>query len=234
MGIYDYENMKAHKIKYKNGRESNLLERTKENITYIIHFAKYLVPGTVGRLLNTHVFKYTRLRDEIYAVTCRLYDIQDKDAKDAKEGVTYTFFVNEKSFWNRFHIFDKNGLMMTARSGISIGDMLNTCEHYKHEIDRITLNLIPEEQDDLAKSITSIQDEAEKLNIYDSSIVVIDSHINYNKRVWCELLEQELINPNDPRKIPLNTELGSYKTPDTVLHYDPKHQDYAKYAMLYE
>ena len=231
MGIYDYENMKAHKIKYKNGRESNLLERTKENITYIIHFAKYLVPNTVGRILNTHVFKYTRLRDEIYAVTCRLYDIQDKDAK---EGVIYTFFVNENSFWNRFHIFDKNGLMMTARSGISIGDMLNTCEHYKHEIDRITLNLIPEEQDDLSKSITSIQDEAEKLNIYDSSIVVIDSHINYNKRVWCELLEQELINPNDPRKIPLNTELGSYKTPDTILHYDPKHQDYAKYAMLYE
>lgn len=231
MGIYDYENMKAHKIKYKNGRESNLLERTKENVTYIIHFAKYLIPNTVGRLLNTHVFKYTRLRDEIYAITCRLYDIQDKDVK---EGMIYTFFVNEKSFWNRFHIFDKNGLMMTARSGISIGDMLNTCEHYKHEIDRITLNLIPEEQDDLAKSITSIQDEAEKLNIYDGSIVVIDSHINYNKRVWCELLEQELIDPNDKTGTPLNTELGSYKTPDTVLHYDPKHQDYVKYAMLYE
>ena len=70
---------------------------------------------------------------------------------------------------------------------------MDTCEHYKHEIDRITLNLIPEEQDDLAKSITSIQDEAKKLNIYDSSIVVIDSHINYNKRVWCELLEHGVL-----------------------------------------
>lgn len=231
MGIYDYENMKAHKIKYKDGRESNLLERTKENITYIIHFAKYLTPNTIGRILNTHVFKYTRLRDEIYAITCRLYDVQDKDVK---EGVTYTFFVNEKSFWNRFHIFDKNGLMMTARSGISVGDMLNTCEHYKHEIDRIDLNLIPEEKDELHKSPILIQDEAERMHIYDNSIVVIDSHINYNKRVWCELLEQPLINPNDSSGTALNTQLGSYKTPDTILHYDPKHKDYAKYAMLYE
>ena len=39
MGIYDYENMKAHKIKYKNGRESNLLERTKENVKVILRFS---------------------------------------------------------------------------------------------------------------------------------------------------------------------------------------------------
>ena len=230
MGIYDYENMKAHKIKYKDGRESNLLERTKENISYIVHFAKYLVPNTVGRILNAHVFKYTRLRDEIYAVTCRLYDVQNKDAK---EGAVYTFFVNEHSFWNRFHIYNKDGQMMTARSGISVGDMLNACEHYKHEIDRIDLNMIPEEKDALSRSTTVIQEEANRLHIYDNSVVVIDSHINYNKRVWCELLEQPL-RPPSGTIIELDTQLGSYKTPDTVLHYDPKHTDYAKFAMLYE
>lgn len=231
MGIYDYENMLKHEIYYKDGRKSNLMERTKENMRFIIHYVNFLVPNSLGRVINTHVFKYTKLREEIYALTCRLYDVQDKTVKEASQ---FTFFVNETSFWNRFHIYTKDGMLLSAKHGISVNEMLNICEHDKDKFDRIDLNLIPAEKDELHNSPILIQDEAERLHIYDDSIVVIDSHINYNKRVWCELFDQQLIIPSEIKGgVEVVTRLGNYKTPGTILYYDPNDPEYEKYSPLY-
>ena len=95
MGAFDYEKSKEEKV-----ADTTRNERTSKNTVYLSEYGKYTTAsrGFIANVLNRPVYTYTKLREDIFYIHCRLFT--------ENNSLNYIFIVNEKSFWKRFTVFN--------------------------------------------------------------------------------------------------------------------------------
>ena len=128
MGAFDYEKSKEEKV-----ADTTRNERTSKNTVYLLEYGKYTTAsrGFIANVLNRPVYTYTKLREDIFYIHCRLFTENDS--------LNYIFIVNEKSFWKRFTVLH-NGIKIIKNDGISVRDMLRNCMIRPNEY-QIQLNI---------------------------------------------------------------------------------------------
>ena len=227
MGLRDFEDFNATIWYNDKTRLENLISDKEKCYSYI----KYCL-GDVGDAINNHCFKFSRLRDEIFFVSCYLIR---KD--NSTEPYLYKFFVNEKSFWNRFNIFLKNdpNTPLSKSNNITAIDVLNIITNNKDLVHNCSINLFPYEENIINSLIhrrSSVSSEIYKYNLENGSLCKILDFTHYNKRVWYELLSQEVKDPESENGNTLSCNFN-YKDPSNVMYYNPNDPKFRDIMFLY-
>lgn len=172
MGAFDYEKSKEEKV-----ADTTRNERTSKNTVYLSEYGKYTTAsrGFIANILNRPVYTYTKLREDIYYIHCRLFTENDS--------LNYIFVVNEKSFWKRFTVLH-NGIKIIKDNGISVRDMLRNCMIRPNEY-QIQLNIYKFESVEL----TGCTSDNDKLKFFkNATLVKFTTYRCKNKRLWLNYL----------------------------------------------
>ena len=186
MGAFDYENAQINKVGGKSQLDF-LNEHLNYNVKYsfcVTHAETY-----TAYVLNRPVFYYTKLREEIFFIDVKL--INTIGIKN------YIFAVNERSFFRRFNVIDKDGIRLSYEDYPSLRNLLINIIRNPNDY-KINLNIFGFEQE-LLEQCSADYTEEEYLNfLNDGTSVRINSFINRNKRLWLFLFNNVKI--EYPRK----------------------------------
>ena len=134
MGAFDYEKSKEEKV-----ADTTRNERTSKNTVYLLEYGKYTTAsrGFIANVLNRPVYTYTKLREDIFYIHCRLFTENDS--------LNYIFIVNEKSFWKRFTVLH-NGIKIIKNDENLVLELPNDADYSnKNGEKRITLKKVKNE-----------------------------------------------------------------------------------------
>lgn len=235
MGTKDYEYLKT-----KPYKKTNMLDHLSNNMPYLYDLFKYLNYESIGSVINRHVFKFTKLREEIIFVKVRLR--LTETSNDASE---FVFTVNEQSFWNRFRIVTPGVTGETySRETINAVSFINLARSDPKSVGKIRLHLLDKEVSKLNTYIESSTEsnkiKLKALNIINNAFVEIAGCVHYNKRVWSHLIEKFIANYPTSGKlvenIPhfnLGEDLAKYKVSGSEGFYNPKQEDYLYLYQFY-
>lgn len=238
MSYRDFEDLKNTKI-----RNTNKLDYIANNLYYLYDFVCFLKLDQISSILNRHVFKFTRLREEIIFLTVRLSNSSGYGSKSIIK-----LAVNEKSFWNRFIISKPTGERYNKFEYDTI-QMLQFIKAHSPSIGTIRLRLTYEEKQKIARFIEFSQpaykDQLRNMHLVDDSIVEVLDVTHYSKLTWCYLfnnfvtkypaseLHAKLVK-NNKSNIDLGEGLFDYKTSGAEGFYDPTDLSYSDYRKFYE
>jgi hypothetical protein len=231
MGLRDYEIFST--TIESNGKSR--LENMIENEGFLYKYMKYCLPNTLGEAVNRHCFKFSRLRDEIFCVKCYLTRVDN-----STEPNLYYFFVNEKSFWNRFSIFLKNdpNSFLTKNTKLTAIDVLKKITDNPNIVDNCYINLFQYEirkKDQIYNAVLGTEkEEIHKANVENGSLCKIVDFTNYNKRIWYEILSQTIKDPTSESGFSdLTCDFGSYKDDSSDMFYNPNDENYRDIMLMY-
>lgn len=238
MSYRDFEDLK--KIKFRNVSK---LDYIANNLDYLYDYVEYLQLNLPGAIFNRHVFKFTRLREEIIFLTVRLSNSSGTGKKSV-----FRFSVNEKSFWNRFTITNANGEKYNKYDYDPI-QIIQYALAKSPSIGSIRLQITDDEKEKFLTYVNSAQENLKQqllnLNLTNDSIVEILDFTHYSKLTWCYFLNNFITNyPSSSLSIKLgksnraNVEVGSglsdYKNSGSEGFYDPSDIDYVNYRKFYD
>lgn len=238
MSYRDFEDLKNTKI-----RNTNKLDYIANNLYYLYDFVCFLKHDQISSILNRHVFKFTRLREEIIFLTVRLSNSSGSGPKSIIK-----LAVNEKSFWNRFIISKSTGERYNKFEYDTI-QMLQFIKAHSPSIGTIRLKLTYNEKQKIEEFITNsqpqYQDTLRNMHLSDDSVVEVLDITHYSKRTWCYLFNNFIVKypdselyskllKNNKSNIDLGEGLFNYKTPGAEGFYDPTESSYSDYRKLYE
>lgn len=173
MGAFDYEKSKKEIV---GGLTRN--QRTTENTVFLNEYGRYTTvqKGYISNVINRPVYSYTKLREEIFYIHCRLFTENDS--------LNYIIAVNERSFWKRFTVL-YNGVKIIKENGISVKDIIRECALRPNEY-RIQLNIYQFE----SIEISNCNNEIEKLKFFNNgTLVKFSTYRCKNKRLWLNYLK---------------------------------------------
>lgn len=213
--------------KYYTAHEMSKFKKIAENKGYIEEFAKFLYNGSLGEILNNHVFKFTRLREDIIFVKVRLQKIGSQES-----GRPFYIAVNEKSFWNRFKFY-KSGKNISTYSTIDkldAFDLLLAASRHSSEISSIKIKLLADESIKLNHIIEhtdgELKTELQSYQLEDNANVNIDGFVHYCKRLWIGYLAYN-------RDIADQLNILNYTDPESKGFYNPNDPQYEEYKLFY-
>ena len=238
MSYRDFEDLKNTKI-----RNTNKLDYIANNLYYLYDFVCFLKMDQMCSILNRHVFKFTRLREEIIFLTVRLSNVSGHGTNSIIK-----LAVNEKSFWNRFTISKPTGERYD-KFGYDTIQMLQYIKAHSPSIGTIRLRLTYEEKQKITEFIESsqpaYQEQLRNIHLTDDSIVEVLDITHYSKLTWCYFfnnfitkyptsdLHDKLVKINKSN-IDLGEGLFDYKTSGAEGFYDPTDPSYFEYRKLYD
>lgn len=214
MGAFDYEKSKEDK---SGGVSRN--QRTKENTIYLSEYSKATTSqrSFIANIINRPVYTYTKLREDIFYIHCRLFTENDS--------FNYIITVNEKSFWKRFTILH-NGVKVIKEDGVTVRDLLRFCMTRPNEY-RIQLNIYQFETVDLS----GCSSELDKLKFFkNGTLVKFSTYRCKNKRLWLNYFRNGL-----GLVSPASADLGEPGEPNYENNggkFDITSERYKKYAFF--
>lgn len=235
MGLKDFEEFSSTEIDEGVSRMDNLVNsKNSSSNKFIYYYIQDCLKGSPGEAVNRHCFKFTRLRDEVYFITC--YLVRPDNLYPIHQ---FNFVVNDKSFWNRFSIYlkdDPNTPLVKSKQYTCL-DILKMITN-GNIVDKCTINLFQYEIDKLQEIIDDAvgtnKDKLLKYNMVNNASCKIIGYRHFNKRVWYELLSQTIKDPKSEGGIgEIYSEFGSYKEKDSEMYYDPNDPDYKDISFLY-
>lgn len=175
MGAYDYE-----KSKIENMGGKTVADYIFNSIDFVKEYSFAVTSTTTytGNIINRPVFYYTKLREDILFINTRL--ISNLGIKD------YIFAVNEKSFFKRFSIYDKNNKKICHYACQSVKELITKI--FKNPNDyKIYLNLFKFEREGIVNCTGDYNNTNDNsLNGYlkDGVLVKFIGYKSFNKRLW--------------------------------------------------
>ena len=215
-------------------------EDVASNHRYLEDFASAIYSDSVGEVLNRHVFRFTKLREDIIFIKVRL----TKQGSSLK-GQTLTLVVNERSFWNRLYFYKANE--PTSRylpiDKVDPYDLLLASLRNSKDISRITLRLINDEMDRIQTIYDSYSEDREaqekitSYNIAHNANVEITGFEHYSKRLWLAYFES-IYNSEDSKVISSEDKarLGilDFKDRENIAFFNPNDPEYSSYSLFYQ
>lgn len=234
MGYRDFEDLRNTKI-----RNTNKLDYIASNLEYLLDFVKYIQLHDIGAIINRHVFKFTRLREEIIFLTVKISNSNGGGKKSI-----FKIAVNEKSFWNRFIVCKSSGERYNKFDYDTI-QIIQYIIAKNPDVGTIRLRLTYEEKQKIAEYVESTQEQYRQplldYHLCDDSIIEIIDMTHYSKRTWCYFFNsfiEKLPNNEKINRYYAGLELGGslceYKTKGSEGFYDPSDVQYSDYRKLYE
>lgn len=209
MGLHDYEHLSAkiHPVKTTTGKERSYLVAMANNVNWLNSVYPWVLKDDpITDLFNRPVFKATKLREEIFFIKCKLYNI-DGDINE------FVFVVNEHSIYKRFRIYrEKNSSLFFTNIDTPLNeyiDMIKSCNY------RIDLRLFNNEIENLKliyRDLPAGYQYYENYGFRNGSIIEPISIQHYNKRAWIYLLTTNNI---------IDLDLD-YKNSKSDAYYDDK------------
>ena len=228
MGMKDYEYYANTRIDALSPTgeviKKTLLEQLKENKEFIKQYSEYLkINNRYGNIINRPIFKYTKLREEIFFITTKIKDVSTNNT------CNFVFAVNEKSFSKRFRVYknnDHSNILGTRSSDVEsvLKNVISDSNNYN-----IRLNILGFEKEAMETIYNNIspleKDILDKLYIKNNNIIEIKAYYSYSKLLWLSLFDS----------LTASTDLiyiGDYKTAGSPAYYDVDRPENIKYRVF--
>ena len=227
-------------MKPMNYTSISKFEDISSNHKYLEDFAEAIYIGSIGEILNRHVFKFTKLREDIIFIKLRLIK-----PGTSEKGSTFTIAVNERSFWNRLAFYKKEE--PTSRylpiDKIDPYDLLLASLRRSDGINRIVFKMIGDEVEQINSLIESTYEEPElkkrmeSYNISNNANVEISGFEHYSKRLWIAYFEAIRNSSNNSvisqdNKVALG--ILDFKDQENIAFYNPNDPEYSRYFLFYQ
>lgn len=181
--------------------------RLQDNRTQLLHSSLgYDNKSTIGAIINRNIFKATKLREDIHAITIRIYNPKEDISNDIM------IFVNDKSIWKRFNYYKDESLcnIYTKKDFPFPSKFIKHLKNSATSNNLIYIKFTLEELD-LIKQVISVYPQQASLGLGTSltipvKIIDVESH---NKHLW------EFVLPKDMN-------LGNHTNPTSNMYYDEK------------
>lgn len=210
------------------------------NHRYLDEFASAIYLDSVGEILNRHVFRFTKLREDIIFIKIRL----TKQGESTK-GNIFTIVVNERSFWNRLFFYKKDE--PTSRylpiDKVDPYDLLLAALRRSSEISRITFKLVNDEFERLQPIYALYNDDKEtqekmlSYNIANNANVEIMGFEHFSKRLWLAYFNA-IHSSSDDSIISSDkkAQLGilDFKDRENIAFFNPDDPEYTNYNLFYQ
>lgn len=186
MGLFDFERLKEEKYPVKNstGSYDSVLDIMSKNTNWVEEITPYVLDiDPVASLLNRKVFKATKLREEIYFIKCRCYNLDNGFNE-------FVFLVNEHTIYKRFRIY-KNDDEFYYKSELNLQNFIKLLKHPDY---RKVLKLFNNEISDLPDQIEQAYNNTNAYKYYktwgfrDGMPIEVLNIQHFNKRTWIYLL----------------------------------------------
>ena len=229
----NYYVMVKNPITYRNVARFNQIIN---NPKYIEGFAKYVYKDSLGEIINRHVFKFTRLREDIIFIKGRL-----RKPGSSVPGKPFCIVVNEKSFWNRLRFFKADNQTSTFRpsDGVDPYDLLLGAIRHSSAISSIKFKLAANESEEITNFINRYNSSATttnellSYNVVDNANFEINGFEHFSKRLWIAYFEafyNNGITLADKNKL----DAIDYKSSTSIGFYNPDEEGFERYKLFYQ
>lgn len=215
-------------------------ENISNNHKYLKDYAVSIFQNRVGEILNRHVFKFTKLREDIIFIRLILI----KPGSSSK-GKNFIIAVNERSFWNRlfFYKADNPTSRYLPIDKVDPFDLLLASLRNSKDISRITFKLVSDEAEriqELYNDLNENKDEQKKIleyNIVNNANVEILGFEHFSKRLWIGYFDS-IFNSSNINVFTAYEKglLGilNYKDNENIAFYNPDDPNFSEYSLFYQ